>query len=108
MKHYRIRPFSSWGKKTRSAECDESASKPCLQYRVYNTKTQLIDTYNPLSGGLRKTSAQYYRATIESLSSPILKAATTNCEKCIFSSFFLLSVLPLHYENETQGQFQRT
>ena len=80
------------GRKTRSVECDESASKSCLQHRVYNAKTQLIGTYNPLSGGLRKTSAQCHRATIESLSSPILKAATTNCEKCIFSSFFLPSL----------------
>ena len=56
-------------------------------------KTQLIDTCNPLSGGLRKTSAQHYRATIESLSSPILKAATTNCEKCIFLVFFSLPFL---------------
>lgn len=80
------------GRKKRSVECDESTRKTGLQHRVYNAKTQLIGTYNPLSGGLRKTSAQYYRATIESLSSPILKAATTNCEKCIFSSFFLPSL----------------
>lgn len=84
--------FFNVGRKTRSVEYDESASKSCLQHRVYNAKTQLIDTNNPLSGGLRKTSAQYYRATIESLSSPILKAATTKCEKCIFSSFFLPSL----------------
>lgn len=85
-------PFFNVGRKTRSVEYDESASKSCLQYRDYNAKTQLIGIYNPLSGGLRKTSAQYYRATIESLSSPILKAATTNCKKCIFSSFFLPSL----------------
>ena len=92
MKHYRIRPFSTWGEKRAPLSATKVRANQVCNTEFTTQKHNLSAPTTSLSGGLRKTSAQCRRATIESLSSPILKAATTNCEKCIFSSFFLLSL----------------
>ena len=109
MKHYRIRPFSTWGEKRAPLSATKvRANSVCnieITTRKYNLPTPIIPCREACAKLPHNVIAPQSKACQVRFSKPLLRTVKSAFSR-LFSCLPLLSVLPLHYENETQGQLQ--